>query len=280
MLSFKTLVYREEWLNLVFANRNQSYGAYQLRRGYSATLAKAMGVSVALFAGAIIGAYLYTQVKEDVTDVATPVDHLFDPTVVMMAPKLPREKSLPTKAPAALPDAKPAKMKQFSGLVVVHDVPPEVVMPTMAELSDAEPGPETNTGEAGKSAGTGIDGQPGIGDGAGAGTSPAEEAIFMVAEKGPEFPGGQEALGNFIRKNLRYPARASEAGIGGRVTLSFVIERDGRVSDIKVIKGLGYGCDEEAVRIMKKVPAWIPGEQNGRKVRVQCVVPLLFTLQD
>ena len=82
----------------------------------------------------------------------------------------------------------------------------------------------------------------------------------------------------FLRKNLRYPERAAEAGVGGKVLVSFVVEKDGRLTDIRIVRGIGFGCDEEAARVLKKSPAWEPGIQNNRQVRVLYTIPLHFQL--
>ena len=104
------------------------------------------------------------------------------------------------------------------------------------------------------------------------------DQIFTLVESVPEYPGGLDKLGGYLAKFIRYPAIARENGIQGRVIITFVVERDGSLSDIKVARGIGGGCDEEAVRAMKNSPKWKPGIQNGRPVRVQYSIPISFTL--
>jgi len=99
-----------------------------------------------------------------------------------------------------------------------------------------------------------------------------------VYEQVPEFPGGLHALNNFLSTNIKYPKDARANHIQGRVVLRFVVERDGSLSDIKVVKGIGSGCDEEALRVLKLSPRWKPGMQQGKQVRVQYSVPINFTL--
>lgn len=106
-----------------------------------------------------------------------------------------------------------------------------------------------------------------------------EEQIFLVVENMPEYPGGEEAMYQFIGQNIEYPRMAKENGICGRVFISFVVERDGSVTDVKILRGIGGGCDEEAVRVIKKMPRWSPGKQRGKPVRVQYRMPIKFTLQ-
>ncbi|MFO7614745.1 MAG: energy transducer TonB [Bacteroidales bacterium] len=107
----------------------------------------------------------------------------------------------------------------------------------------------------------------------------SEGIIFMVVESMPEFPGGEANLYKFLAENIKYPQMAKESGIQGRVFVTFVVERDGSVTDVRVIRGIGGGCDEEAIRVVKNMPKWTPGKQRGKAVRVQYNLPVKFTLQ-
>jgi protein TonB len=112
-----------------------------------------------------------------------------------------------------------------------------------------------------------------------------EEALIddhtpiIAPEIMPEFPGGLEALLNYLSRNIRYPTEARQQGIQGRVYLSFVIEKNGSVSTIEILRGIGGGCDEEAIRVVEKMPNWNPGKQNGRPVRVIYNLPVRFSLR-
>lgn len=106
-----------------------------------------------------------------------------------------------------------------------------------------------------------------------------EQKIFLVVEDMPMFPGGEAAMYKFIGKNIEYPRMAKESGISGRVFVTFVVERDGKVTDVQVLRGIGGGCDEEAVRVIQAMPKWTPGKQRGKPVRVQYRMPIKFTLQ-
>jgi protein TonB len=96
----------------------------------------------------------------------------------------------------------------------------------------------------------------------------AEEEIFTIVEDMPSFPGGEEALFKYLAQNIKYPQIAKEAGITGRVFVNFVIDKEGNVTDVKVLRGIGGGCDEEAVRVVKNMPKWSPGKQRGKPVKV------------
>ena len=106
----------------------------------------------------------------------------------------------------------------------------------------------------------------------------AEEEIFQIVEEMPSYPGGMQSLYEYLSENIRYPVVAMESGIQGRVYVTFVVEKDGSISDVKVLRGIGGGCDEEAVRVIKAMPKWNPGKQRGRAVRVLYNVPVNFTL--
>ncbi|SDK66471.1 protein TonB [Catalinimonas alkaloidigena] len=110
---------------------------------------------------------------------------------------------------------------------------------------------------------------------------PAEEEvdeIFLVVEEQPAPEGGMEAFNKYLSKNLRYPEQARRMGIEGRVFVEFVVDKDGSLNDVKAVKGIGAGCDEEAVRVVKAAPKWKPGKQRGRPVRVRMVVPIFFKM--
>ncbi len=107
-----------------------------------------------------------------------------------------------------------------------------------------------------------------------------EETVFMVVETMPEFPGGQKALFEFLSKNVKYPVIAQENGIQGRVICQFVVNRDGSIVDVEVVRSGGdASLDKEAVRVIKSMPKWKPGKQRGKAVRVKYTVPVNFRLQ-
>jgi protein TonB len=105
-----------------------------------------------------------------------------------------------------------------------------------------------------------------------------EAEIFTVVEESPSFPGGDEARIKFLQGNITYPTMARESGIQGTVYVTFVVEKGGNVSDVKILRGIGGGCDEEAIRVIRAMPKWNPGKQRGKSVRVQFNMPIKFTL--
>lgn len=107
----------------------------------------------------------------------------------------------------------------------------------------------------------------------------ANDKVLEKAEVMPEYPGGDQAMMDFVAKNVQYPEEAKEKEISGRVLVSFIVEKDGSIADVKVVKGIGGGCDEEAVRVVKAMPKWKPGKDKGKPVRVSYMMPFTFKLQ-
>ena len=105
------------------------------------------------------------------------------------------------------------------------------------------------------------------------------QEVFTIVEQMPSFPGGEQKMMEFVAKNIQYPQEAMESGIQGRVFVGFVVEPDGSVSNVKVLRSIGGGCDEEAVRVIKMMPKWNPGKQRGKAVRVSYLIPVSFKLQ-
>ena len=107
----------------------------------------------------------------------------------------------------------------------------------------------------------------------------ANDKVLEKAEVMPEFPGGDQAMMDFVADNVKYPQEAIDKEISGRVMVGFVVEKDGSISDVKVVKGIGGGCDEEAVRVVNAMPKWKPGMDKGKPVRVSYMMPFTFKLQ-
>jgi protein TonB len=105
-----------------------------------------------------------------------------------------------------------------------------------------------------------------------------EEPIYDIVEVMPEYPGGQEALMNYLTKNLKFPDEAREQGVQGTVFIVFIVEMDGRISGVRVLRGMGGALDEEAMRVVRNMPMWKPGTQRGKAVRVRYNLPIRFTL--
>lgn len=109
-------------------------------------------------------------------------------------------------------------------------------------------------------------------------TEVVETEIFTVVEENPMYPGGDEARMKFLQDNIKYPQMARESGIQGPVYVTFVVEANGNITNIKILRGIGGGCDEEAIRVVNIMPKWVPGKQRGKNVRVQFNMPIKFVL--
>ena len=107
-----------------------------------------------------------------------------------------------------------------------------------------------------------------------------DEEIFLVVENEPEFPGGEDSLYAYIARNIKYPEAAKKEKIEGRVFVTFIVEKDGQVSSAKLLRDIGGGCGEEAIRVVKSMPKWKPGTQRGKPVRFQFNMPVSFGLED
>ena len=105
------------------------------------------------------------------------------------------------------------------------------------------------------------------------------EEIFQIVENPPTFPGGYAAFYKVVSDELKFPSQAQRLGVEGKVFAEFVVGKDGKITDIKIIRGIGAGCDEEAIRVLKLTPAWNPGKQRGKSVKVRMVLPITFKLQ-
>lgn len=103
-----------------------------------------------------------------------------------------------------------------------------------------------------------------------------DTTVYTIVEKQPEFPGGLQSLSEYMQTNVQYPDQAAKAKIKGKVYTTFIVEPDGRLTDMRIMQGLGYGCDEEAIRVVKAMPSWKPGSQSGRPLRTKYTLPIAF----
>ncbi|MFD0749739.1 energy transducer TonB [Mucilaginibacter calamicampi] len=266
-------LYKSEWLDLVFDKRNKEYGAYNIRQHYAENLTRALLISVAVVVGGAVALGAAIKVEPVISDGPVVVVDLKD----IKQPSTPPKKEEPVKPELEKPKAaEPVKTRQYVEMVVTAN-PTEVEPATIAELQNVAVGPQNVEGPA--NGPTSVLVEPGAGSGPGEDITesnvPVSTGVLSVL---PAPVGGDEAWTKFLRKNLRYPEQAMDAEKGGKVWISFVIEKDGTLTDIKVLKAAGYGMDEEALRVLKKAPAWTPGIQRGKPVRVAFTLPINFSL--
>jgi protein TonB len=277
MFNNSSNLYGSEWLAVVFNNRNKNYGAYELRSQSSAILVKSLFSVSAIFIALFVIPTIYTHYKpkEEVLEIRE--YEIASPPVIHELKKEEPKKMEPVKAE---PIKEKVKTVNFSSNIkVVAEPKDKVEPPTTDELKEAVIGTVTQDGLAGQ--GNAIPAV--ITTGGGGGTDPegvVDNKIHNVGgvEVYPEFPGGMAAWAKFIQRNLRYPVMAQDANVQGKVFLSFVVERDGSITDVNVLRGIGAGCDEEAMRVIKKSPKWKAGLQNNQTVRVRYTMPISYTL--
>ncbi|OWK69622.1 energy transducer TonB [Pedobacter sp. AJM] len=269
-------VYKTEWLDLVFANRNKTYGAYELRSKSAKIMTKALLVSAGLFLFAGFAPLVYSKMFPSVVEVAdAPKVVELDNVIHQMKKTEPEKEAEPVKS-----DPVKVKTVAVSSKIVVVDKKELPEPPSIKDMQDAVISDKTQAGEVKPNLVVNTAVATGNGDGLAKGDNGDSNAIIegMGVDEYPEFTGGMKAFAKYMERNLRYPSQAQEDGIQGKVFVSFVVERDGSITDVKVLRGIGYGCDEEAMKVIKKSPLWKPGKNKGIPVRVRYNMPINFNL--
>ncbi len=254
--------------DIVFANRNKAYGAYVLRNGYDTRMVFIL-IGIVLTMGVAYGSYLF--VKANATKkVEGPGKS--DTSIVVNIP----EDDVPPPPP---PDVPPPPPVTASTAFIAPEPSDEHVveepLPTQEELNDKPIGSEDKEGEE-SFAPPVIGGDPEP-EKPQTVEAPVEQVETFV-EEDAEFNGGYPAMMKFIQEHLVYPQTAIEMNIQGRVQLRFVVEKDGRISNISVLKSLSPDCDKAAIKVLNDMPAWKPGKIAGRAVRQWYTLPINFTL--
>ncbi|RZL46499.1 MAG: energy transducer TonB [Pedobacter sp.] len=280
MFNNSSNLYNSEWLALVFSNRNKNYGAYVLRSESSSITVKALLIVVPVFVSLFVGPMIYAQYKpKEETAIQVVIDTQKPDIIHELKKEETKKEEVKKELPKSDPIVEPAKSVNLSSQIVVTDKPVAEEPPTTAEIEKAVVASVSGDGKEGQGNAKPTEQNTGTGGGGGTGTEGSDEVFSQYGvEEFPEFPGGMAAWSKFIQKNLRYPYTAQENGVQGKVFVSFVIEKDGSVSDVSLVKGIGSGCDEEALRVIKKSPLWKPGKQNNNKVRVRYNMPINYTI--
>lgn len=275
----KVPVYNDA-LEILFEGRNKAYGAYLLRRTYDKRLSRALLIGIlvaALFFGLPL---LYANLTSDGKDKA---DLLELNQVELPKPKE-IEKPKPVVPPPPPKKVEPPKVetKKFVPPKIKKDeeVKKEEEIIEQKDLKDVQVADKTQEGIKSEA---NIPVDPGLGD---EGKKEVivqekivEPEIFTVVEQMPTFPGGDAEMIKYLAKNIKYPAIARDNGIEGTVVLEFIVDENGKISEIKERKGLGGGCTQEAIRVVNTMPEWKPGKQNGRPVKVRFNLPIRFRLE-
>ena len=271
-----------EWSDMMFENRNKEYGAYVLRRQTGRRNVISMIAVLLLFAAVMIfmiakNAYEAYQKEHAVMDQVTELSAL---TQQKKKEAKVERKEIPVKQEQQQDVEKVKSSVKFTAPVIKKDdeVKPEDELKSQDEIMNSKVavgalnvvGNDEN-GEVLKAKEV-IATEP---------VKPKEEEnkVFDVVEQMPSYPGGMGALMQYLSSNIKYPVIAEENGIQGRVICTFVVERDGSITDVRIAKSVDPSLDKEAMRVVSKMPKWIPGKQNGSAVRVKYTLPVTFRLQ-
>ncbi len=259
--------------DIVFENRNKAYGAYELRTHYTKNINRALLIGVSCFLLMLLTNFLFARQKDEKV-VIIDGEHFFQ--------DLPEETIPPIEKPKEIEPPKPIEQQRtiaYLEPVIVEETLEETPPPKQNDIDGAiisdKSNPGTDTDEIAAEPPT--EAPPAV-------TKVLEieedNTPFTTVEVQPSFMGGNSEMYKFLGKNLKYPTAAQRANIQGKVFLSFIVEKDGSITDIETMKGIGFGCDEEAMRVVKLMPKWIAGKQNGRNVRVKFTIPVFFRLDD
>lgn len=268
-----------EWTDLVFQDKNQAYGAYKLRKGTS----KRNVMSILIMAIAAILAFAVIALKNayEASQKAKFEQAVEATTIKEVKKKAEVKRKAPVKVEQEQKVEKVKSSIKFTAPVIKKDseVKPEEEMKSQDDLT------KTNTSIGAfdvkgndEAAGVVLQAKQDIAQPEPPKHEEVENKVFTTVEQMPSFPGGDAALMNWLRNNVRYPAVAEENGIQGRVVVSFVVERNGSITDVQVVKSVDPSLDKEAARVVKSMPNWVPGKQNGSAVRVKYNVPVTFRL--
>lgn len=274
-------LYDPKWVDMVFDGKNKSYGAFQLRKGTSSRNIKSLIILV--IAAALVGGFLAWKVIEQ-----KQAEQQAAYMEAMELSKLQKEAKKQEKKEVVKPKVEPKKeipvarqTQKFTAPVIKKDelVKEENQIKQMDKLDDkVAVGTENHEGTKDRNVEAvrndiAVNTPP---------PAPKEEVtnkVFDVVEVMPSFPGGQGALLSYLSSHVKYPVVAQENGVQGRVTVSFVVERDGSITDVHVVRSVDPSLDREAARVVSTMPNWQPGKQNGSAVRVKFNVPVQFKLQ-
>ncbi|WP_435353971.1 TonB family protein [Emticicia sp. SJ17W-69] len=260
--------------DMIFEHRNKAYGAYELRTSYTKTINRAFVIGVGVFLLMLLTNFIFARQKdkqETVIDVDLTAQNIHDEELPVI--EKPKEIEPPKEV---------EQLKTIAYLIpeVVEETQNETPPPTQEAIEIAVISDKTQDGKESE----------GIAE-----TPPAEaptavtkvvelpeedNAPFLTVEMKPSFVGGDKEMYKFLSQNLKYPSAAQRANIQGKVFLKFIVEKDGSITGVETMKGIGFGCDEEAARVVKLMPKWIAGKQNGRNVRVFFTIPVFFRLDD
>ena len=273
----------KEWIDLVFDGKNQEYGAYELRKASVSRHNKAMLVIViVLVAVALLGFLANTVLEKAEEGPGDQTEQALAEFVTEEAPEEEPEEEL-QRVEEQIPEALPEEILNTTKMTELAIVPDEQVT---EEIKSQDEMKETDVAVGTTNFDQGTDDinvtREHINEVIVEEKKPEpvdDNKVFEVVEQKPQFPGGDAALLKYISDNIRYPAAAQENGIQGRVVVRFVVTKSGKVGDVQVMRSKDPDLDREAVRVVKTLPAFVPGKMNGHSVNVWYTLPVTFKLQ-
>lgn len=267
-----------EWCDVVFEGKNKQYGAYRLRQSSSKRHIVAFLV-ILLFAG-IVSALpgLISEIKKLTQDQQENIDETFELSNIPLDQEIPEENKILQETAPPPPPLKTTVQFVPPTIAKDEEVTDKDQMKSQDEIQDTKI--QISVASVQGNSDKGVDIAELREHKVIVEEKPVEEKPFVTVEQMPTFPGGEIEMQKFIRDNLRYPVVAQESGIQGRVTLRFVVSKTGAIENVTVVRGIDPSCDKEAVRVVKSMPKWIPGKQNGLNVPVYFNLPIQFRLQN
>lgn len=269
----------DEWVDMIFEGKNQAYGASDLRKHNSGRLLKSFAMAVTLFLVAICTPiflkYITPKKKisdETVRELSTikldkPKKEVVIPRAVTAPPPAATQlrSSIKFVPPVIKPDEEVNETEEFATQQEVLSSKAAIGVVTFKGSDDIN-APLAKSKEEAEVTSSEI-------------TEEAQEA-FIVVEQMPEFPGGTDELQKYLSNNIRYPVAALENGVQGRVICEFVVNSDGKVTNVRIVRGVDPTLDAEALRVINAMPLWKPGKQRGKAVKVRYTLPVNFKMQN
>lgn len=260
--------------DIIFESRNKAYGAYALRQSYGKRMKRGIMGGLAIFALLVSSPLIATRLTptKTILDV-TPID------MVDIPPEKPKDNIVPPPPPPPPPPPVKIATIRFLPPVVTNEAETEPPMPNPADIT-VNVANQTQEGENREAFVPAVVAPVAPPPDVPVMAKPVEDNTeYLIVEQVPEFPNGDKAMFKWLSENVKYPPVARENGIEGTVYVSFVVWKDGTIQNVQVKRGISGGCNEEALRVVRAMPTWKPGRQNGKAVNVAFTLPIKFKLE-
>lgn len=279
----KNKILQADLLDIIFDQRNKFYGAYQLRRTYHQRLKRSLLATLTFLSAVLSVPILTTLHPQDAIANTKTEDHIISCNFDIPEPPKPD----PIIDAEPVPHQNTDAVKHVDPIIVPTETLPTDPLPTQEDLKTHASGVENIEGD-----GEQITDQAVINPGEDQKLSPVIDPVIpptdettystesVALDEFPSFPGGEDAMRDYLLENIEYPKMAREINKEGKVVVAFVVDKQGNIIQTKLIRSSGFGMDEEAIRVVKKMPKWNPGKIGGQPVKVEFYLPLDFSLKD